>query len=111
MRKFVYPVILFRNEEESSYTVLFPDLDMVASGDSVEEAYLEAEEYLHTYLQFAVKMGSTIAPSTSYEDTKKLNPNKVVLLVSVKIEDAPTLTNGEKEYKNFIQKFVYQTED
>ena len=111
MKKLVYPVILFKSEEENNYTVLIPDLDIVACGDTVEKAYLSAEDYLETFLGFASKMESPITPATSFEDTQKLNPKKIVLLAGAECEVEVELSEYEKQYKNFVQQFVLQTED
>ena len=111
MKKYVYPVILFEVGDEGHYTVLFPDLDIVASGDTVEEAYLEAESYLKAYLEFAEKMQSNISNPSTYNDTVKLNPKRVVLLADADVEGNYQLTDEENEYKNFVAKFLYNTED
>lgn len=111
MKKYVYPVILFEVGDEGHYTVLFPDLDIVASGDTVEEAYLEAESYLKAYLEFAEKMKSNISNPSTYNDTVKLNPKRVVLLADASVKGDWQLTTEENEYKNFVAKFLYNTED
>lgn len=111
MKKYVYPVILFEVGEDNHYTVLFPDLDIVASGDTVEEAYLEAEDYLKSYLEFAEKMQSKISNPSTYADTVKLNPKRVVLLSDAETKGSYELTDDEKEYKNFIAQYIDNTED
>lgn len=111
MKKYVYPVILFTDAEEKSYTVLFPDLDIVSSGETVEEAYLEAEDFLKAYLEFAGKMESEITAPSTYADTEKLNPKRTVLLADAQVADGLVLTQEEQEYKNFLQKYVYDSED
>ncbi len=111
MKKFVYPVILFNDEDQKVYTILFPDLDIAASGDTVEEAFLLAEDYLKSYLNFAAKMDSQIAPPTTFNDTEKLNPKRKVLLADAEIAAEIVLTEGEKEYKNFLQKYLITAED
>lgn len=111
MKKYLYPVILFTDAENKSYTVLFPDLDIVASGDTVEDAYLEAEDFLKAYLEFAEKMNSQIPNASTYEDTEKLNPKRIVLLADAEVDDKLKLTKEEEEYKNFVQKYLYNSED
>lgn len=111
MKKYVYPVILFSDAENKSYTVLFPDLDIVANGDTVEEAYVEAEEFLKSYLEFAIKMNSKISNPSTYIETEKMNPKRIVLLADAEVASSVQLTEEEKEYKNFIQKFMIAAED
>ena len=111
MKKFVYPVILFTDAESKSYTVLFPDLDIVATGETVEEAYLEAEDYLKSYLEFANKMGSQVANASTFVETEMLNPKRKIMLAGAEISNSVVLTQEEKEYKNFVQKYLCDTED
>lgn len=106
MKKYVYPVILFYSEEENNYTVLIPDLDIVASGDTVENAYLSAEDYLETFLDFAEKMESPINSATSYDDTARMNPKRIILLVDAETENSKVLSSGEQQYKNFVAQFI-----
>ncbi len=111
MKKYVYPVILFEVGDDGHYTVLFPDLDIVASGDTVEEAYLEAEAYLKAYLEFAEKMQSQISNPSTFNDTSTLNPKRVVLLADAEVSGEYKLTDEEAEYKNFVKKYLYNTEE
>ena len=111
MKKYVYPVILFSDADNKSYTVLFPDLDIVASGETVEEAYLDAEDYLKSYLEFATKMENDIVAPTSFVDTQKMNPKRVVLLADAEVSGRIVLSQEEEGYKNFIQKYLYTSED
>jgi len=106
MKKYVYPVILFTDADNKSYTVLFPDLDIVASGETVEEAYLEAEDYLKAYLEFAGKMNSQISSPSTFIETEKMNPKRTVLLAGAEVSDQLNLTKEEEEYKNFVQKYL-----
>ena len=106
MKKYVYPVILFEVGENENYTVLFPDLDIVASGETVEEAYLEAEEYLKTYLEFVEKMQTKISAPSTFEETEKLNPKRNVLLADAEVDGNYQLTDDEVQYKNFIAKYL-----
>ena len=90
---------------------MFPDLDIVASGDTVEEAYLEAEDYLKAYLEFASKMNSQISSPSTYLETEKMNPKRIVLLADAEINGFLDLTPEEEEYKNFVQKYLTVAED
>ena len=89
----------------------FPDLDIVANGDTVEDAYLEAEAYLEASLEFASKMKSEIAHPSTYLDTEKMNPKRIVLLADAQVSDGLVLTEEEEAYKNFVQKYLYTSED
>ena len=111
MKKYVYPVILFVDTENKDYTLLFPDLDIVASGETVEEAYLEAESYLEAYLEFASKMQSEVNHASTFIETEKMNPKREILLASAKVSDGLVLTQEEEAYKNFVQKYLESSEE
>ena len=106
MKKYVYPVILFEDAEKKYYTVLFPDLDIVASGETVEQAYLAAGDYLKSYLEFAGKMESQVTAPSTYEETQTLNPKRIVLLTDAEVNEEFQLTEDEQQYKNFIQSYI-----
>ena len=111
MKKYVYPVILFTDAENKGYTVLFPDLDIVASGETVEEAYLEAEDYLKAYLEFAGKMNNQVSKPSTYLEVEKMNPKRIILLADAEVNGSIELTPEEEEYKNFVQKYLVALED
>lgn len=113
MKKYVYPAILFESEEENVkvYNIFFPDLDIVSSGETVEEAFLGAEDYLQAYLKIAVKMESQIPAPSTFEETEKMNPKRYILLASGEVEDIYQLTPDEEKYKNFVKKYLVSTED
>jgi len=111
MRKYIYPVILFSEGQDKGYTVFFPDLDIVATGETVEEAYLEAEDYLKSYLEFAIKMDSKVSAPSTYIETEKMNPKRIVLLADAEVAGEYQLTDQEEQYKNFVQKYLQTSED
>ena len=111
MKKFIYPIVLFSDKTDKTYTVLFPDLDIVACGETVEEAYTLAEDYLQAYLEFATKMDAEVPEPTKYEDAIKLNPQRFVLLADAVVTDGLALTSQEENYKNFVEKYLVDTEE
>lgn len=107
MKKFVYPMVLFTDENDL-YTALYPDLDLLASGSTIEEVYARANEYLEFYLVSAIKFGTPIAPMSTFAEIQALNPKKVILLGSAQIdEDEIILTKQEQIEKNFLNEFLF----
>lgn len=103
MKNCVYPLVVYADKEENCYIGLFPDLDITASGDTIEETYLSSIENLKMFLDFAAKMESDISSPSTYIETVGLNPKRVVLLTMVEVDvDNLVLTNEEKSYKNFL---------
>ena len=107
MKRYIYPMVLFTGEDEL-YTALYPDLNLLASGTSIEDAYANASEYLSFYVVSAIKYGTKMSAMSSYAEIQALNPNKIVLLGSADIEeDSIVLTEQEQTEKNFLEEFVF----
>lgn len=103
MKNCVYPLVVYADKEENCYVGLFPDLDLTASGDTIEETFLSSIENLKMFLDFASKMDSEISSPSTYVETVGLNPKRVVLLTMVEVDvDNLVLTNEEQNYKNFL---------
>ena len=109
MEKFVYPMVLFTSKDNQGYTVLYPDLDIVTSGETVEDAYLRAKDYLKSFLEIATKCESTLSDASTYTEAQGLNPKRIILLADADLDTGKVvLTKKEKEYNNFMKKFLYE---
>ncbi len=111
MKRYIYPMVLFTDENDL-YTALYPDLNLLASGSSVEEAYARANDYLKFYLVSALKFETQIASMSTYVEIQALNPKKIVLLGYADIDDDGIILNEkEQAEKNFLEEFVFTEED
>ena len=107
MKRYIYPMVLFTDENES-YTALYPDLNLLASGFSIEDVYARANEYLNFYVVSALKYETNIINGSTYSEIQALNPNRIVLLGSAVVdEDVIVLTDDEQVEKNFFNEFVF----
>ena len=111
MKKFIYPMVLFTDENDL-YTALYPDLDLLVSGATIEEVYERANEYLEFYLVSAMKFRTPIASMSSFAEIQALNPKKIILLGSAQIEeDDIVLTKQEQIEQNFLNEFLFTEGD
>lgn len=111
MKRYIYPMVLFTDENDL-YTALYPDLNLLASGFSIEDVYARANEYLGFYITSSLKYETKIISGSTYSEIQALNPNRVVLLGSTVVdEDAVVLTDEEQVEKNFLNEFVFTEED
>ncbi len=111
MKRYIYPMVLFTDENET-YTALYPDLNLLASGFSIEDVYARANEYLGFYITSSLKYETKIVSGSTYSEIQALNPNRVVLLGSTVVdEDTVVLTDEEQVDKNFLNEFVFTEED
>lgn len=110
MKKYIYPMVIF-TDENNLYTALYPDLNLLASGSSIEDVYARANDYLEFYLTSALKYDIRIANMSTYAEMQALNPKKIVLLGHANIDDGGIiLTEREQAEKNFLEEFVFTEE-
>lgn len=107
MKRFVYPMVIFENKNDKEFTVLFPDLDIVTTGNTVEEAYVKGRDYLDSYLDMATKFDAYIATPSTYVEAEGMNPKRIVLLADSKIaEENISLSAEEASYKTMIRNII-----
>ncbi|MCK9574415.1 MAG: type II toxin-antitoxin system HicB family antitoxin [Clostridia bacterium] len=87
MKTYIYPAILYLDEESKGYTIAFHDLQLFTEGDTVEESYERAREYLEIYSDCVLKYGGTMPDATKYLETAKKYKDNIVLLVDSKKSD------------------------
>ena len=110
MKRYIYPMVLFTDENDL-YTALYPDLNLLASGFSIEDVYSRANDYLFFFLNSAIKYDAKIANMSTYAEIKALNPQKIVLLGSAEIDESSiVLTQEEQAERNFLKEFVFTEE-
>ena len=83
MKQFIYPAIYYADNENETSTLLLPDPDIIASSDTVENAFISAKDHLQSYVDWSIKFGGEISEATSFKDTAALNPKRDILLVDV----------------------------
>lgn len=106
MKKYIYPAVLYSEPENETFTVLFPDLDVVVQGDSAKDCYEKAKGKLHSYFDVATKFSSFIPEPSVYEKVVKNNPKRVVWLMDTEIDEKKLgLSDADQEYKNFLKMF------
>jgi|AntRauTorcE11897_2_1112592.scaffolds.fasta_scaffold00001_455 predicted RNase H-like HicB family nuclease len=81
MKQFVYPVTLYLDDETNCYTVAFSDLDIYTEGDTVEEAFLKAKEFLKAYFECLDEFEETPDQASDYLKIAKNSAGNIVLLV------------------------------
>ncbi len=86
MQRFLYPAVFYKFEDE--YKVLLPDANISTEGVVMEEAYLYAEDFLRSYLSYALKYDLDYNLPTDYESiVKKLNKDETCMLICVTVSD------------------------
>ena len=94
-QQYMFPAVLYYDEDNNNYAVAFKDIDVFTEGDTVEDAYLSAKDYLIAYLQFSKHLNNEIEKATSYVIVKQEHPNDIVLLVNCE-DDENSLKNDSE---------------
>ena len=85
---FLYPAIFIKDEDDGSYQVIFPDLNIYTDGKNLSEAYLYAKDLLRVYFSYAVKYDVEYnLPSKLENILPKCKPNETGMLVDAFVEE------------------------
>ena len=107
MKRYIYPMVLFTDENDL-YTALYPDLNLLVSGSTIEDVYSRANDYLEFYIVSSLKFGTPIANMSTFAEIQALNPKMIVLLGSAQVdEEEIVLTRQEQVEKNFLNEFLF----
>lgn len=75
-----YPAVFYKDEDSDNYTVAFHDLSLYAEGKNVEEAFLNAKEFLVAYVKYTQKYEEDLPTPSDFEKVKKESGNLVFLI-------------------------------
>ncbi len=84
--QFLYPAI-FVKDEDGTYQVVFPDLDLSVDGKNLSEAYLKAKDLLYVYFNYAIKYDTEFNQPTKFEVLSgKCRANETVMYVDAVLD-------------------------
>ena len=81
MKQYLFPAVFIKAEDE--YVAVFPDLNITTEGDTIEEAYLFAKDYLRVYCSYTLKFDVELDRPSKFEQVQAKYINDVVMLVDV----------------------------
>lgn len=106
MKRYVYPAVLYSDSEGENFTIFFPDLDVVASGDNAEECFENGQKMLQAYFETAFKFSAFIPEPSVFTDVVKAYPKKQVIMADAMVDDKKDEDiKTRKGYKNFVKIF------
>ena len=86
MKQYLFPAVFVKSDDQ--YVALFPDLNITTEGDTIEEAYLFAKDYLRVYCSYTIKFDVELDRPSKYEDVQNKYSNDTVMLVDVILDPA-----------------------
>ena len=87
MEEIVYPAIFYYDKEYDDYAVEFCDICIYTEGDTMQEAYANAQKFLKAYMKCCKDMNLKPNPPSDYQTVENTHPNGKVMLVAVEYED------------------------
>lgn len=88
MKKFVYPAVVYYDEDNKIYVAYIEELGLVAEGNTMEEVHIRIEEYLFQYLYTSISFDMDIPTPTPFEEIQNKYPKNKVALVSAQLDIA-----------------------
>ena len=79
IHQFVYPAVFAKGNEE--IVVNFPDLGITTEGNSFEEAFLFAKDFLRVYCSYALRFNLDITKPSFFTEIKDQFKNENTMLV------------------------------
>lgn len=101
-QQFVFPAVLYYDEDNNNYAVAFNDIDVFTEGTTVEDAFKSAKEYLGAYLTFSKHLNNELDSATDYITVKQEHENDIVLLV-----DAEASEENDNENVTFYNDDIF----
>lgn len=106
MKTYLYPMVVYFDAVDASYTSLFPDLNILASGTTVEDVYMASKSTLQSYVDLAAKLNQSCADATSFDMVSQLHKNRTVLLVDVQVNVGKGELKPVTNYSAFLAQIV-----
>lgn len=88
MKRYVFPAVFYKDEENNNYVVAFDDIPVYCIGKTIEEAYSEAKKNLKDFCRSSIKsFGEVKEKPCTYLDCQKAHKNDIILLVDAEVKD------------------------
>lgn len=92
---YIYPAVFYK--DESGYSVVFYDIELATMGETLEDAFIMAEEALTGRIRLLLKDGQTLPKPTAIEDIEKPKEAEFITLIKT---DRKYLTQERSVRKN-----------
>ena len=87
MNSYIFPAIFHYNEDDGSYTIIFPDLNgCISEGKNLSNAIFMANDVLQQHLEVMEEMKQDIPKPSKISDIK-VNENEFVNLVQATLKN------------------------
>ena len=81
MKQYIFPAVVYVDEDTGMYVLSMKDMTLIVEGDSVEEVFAATKDALKLYCQSALDIDGEVVTPTSFEDVYKKHSKDICLLV------------------------------
>ena len=94
---YIYPAVVYKENEDEPYVMVLPDVNIVSEGDTIEDALKDAREQLRIYLQCVKSFNANLAKATDFMKFREKYKNEILLLVECEFDQ-----DGDEEFSVFF---------
>ena len=87
MKKYVYPAIIYFDEENEIYVLVIEELSLCVEGDSVEEVHARGGQFLKIYVDEALKEDIEINEARDFKEVAAENAKQICVLVEYQCKE------------------------
>ncbi len=84
---YIYPAIVYDRTEDEPFVIVVPDVNIVAEGDTLEDAVIDAKGQLKIYVQCVGKFNANLPKPTSFEEFREKYPKRPFLFIDTVVEE------------------------
>ena len=84
MKQYIFPAVVYVDDETGLYVLSMKDITLVVEGDTVEEVFAAAKDTLKLYCQTALDIDGEVVTPTSFAEVYRKHKNNICLLIECK---------------------------
>ena len=81
MKQYIFPAVVYIDEETDMYVLSLKDITLVVEGYTVEEVFLAAKDTLKLYCKTALYIDGEVLTPTNFIDVYNRNKSEICILV------------------------------
>lgn len=86
MKQYIFPAVVYHDDETGLYLLAFKDMTLVVEGETVEEVFKGAKDLLKEYVKTAIDFdGEVLETPTKFAEIYKKHKTEICLLIDCEI--------------------------
>ena len=81
MKQYIFPAVVYQDDETGLYVLSIKDTLTVIEGDDIEELFFAAKETVREYVKTALEIDGEVLPPTKFIDVYNKHKSEICLLI------------------------------